>query len=125
MTLQQYKEPKYTSLVAFKRHIFNDILPTAHCLVNLLETLVENRSTQVLNVVLELRIREASDKMSSISDKDDFTIIMYRIVVLLSFYEISVLFDGIKVINQSIMSISGIYRIIAHQTERRWLNSVF
>ncbi|XP_048517169.1 uncharacterized protein LOC109534189 isoform X4 [Dendroctonus ponderosae] len=119
MTLQQYKEPKYTSLVAFNRHIFNDILPTALCLVNLLETLVENRCTQVLNVVLELRIREASDKMSSMSDKDDFTIIMYRIAVLLSFYEITVLFDGIKVINQSIMSISGIYRIFAHQTERR------
>lgn len=103
------------------------LLPSAVCLVESLERLLASPVTDTLRYFIKLGVQEASTTMALLSNDSQLSLCVNRILVILSFYEMTELFDGIKVVNHDPIALSGFLKIIERELKKGfvWFSSGF
>lgn len=101
------------------------LLPSAVCLVESLERLLASPVTDTLRYFIKLGVQEASTTMALLSNDSQLSLCVNRILVILSFYEMTELFDGIKVVNHDPIALSGFLKIIERELKKGHLEAIF
>lgn len=96
----------------------NRLKPSLLCLINILERLLENSSEKVLNKFINLKVGVISDQLSQKITEKQLCLVLERICILLSFFGLTEIFDGIKSISQDPLVLSGFLRIIDHEIQK-------
>lgn len=94
------------------------LLPYLVCLVESLERLLASPVTDTLTYFVKLGVQEASTTMALLSNDSQFSLQVNRILIILSFYEMTELFDGIKVVNHDPIALSGFLKIIERELKK-------
>ncbi|KAF7287892.1 hypothetical protein GWI33_000239 [Rhynchophorus ferrugineus] len=98
--------------------------PYVICVVEILERLLSSPNVDILSYFLKLQIREACETLSTLSSDNEFCLRLDRIMIILSFYEMTDLFDGIKVVNHDPIALSGFLRIVEREIKKEHLNTI-
>lgn len=98
---------------------YKNLSSSMTCLVEILERLLASPATDTLKYFMKMQVREASDALSILSNDSDFSLQVNKIIIILSFYEMTELFDGIKVVNHDPIALSGFLRIIERELKKR------
>ncbi|XP_076273466.1 uncharacterized protein LOC143204648 isoform X1 [Rhynchophorus ferrugineus] len=93
-------------------------------LVEILERLLKNNSERVLNGIIHCKIGAISERLLQIVKNKDICLLLERIRIILSFYGLSEIFDGIKSINQDPLLLSGFLKTIERKVDEGELTQV-
>ncbi|XP_048516568.1 uncharacterized protein LOC109533940 isoform X2 [Dendroctonus ponderosae] len=104
---------------------YNNLLPSITCLVETLERLLSSPGTDTLKYFIKMQVREATDTLAILSKDTEFSLQVNRILIILSFYEMTELFDGIKVVNHDPIALSGFLKIIERELKKSHLKTIF
>ncbi|XP_066145004.1 uncharacterized protein [Euwallacea fornicatus] len=99
--------------------------PSIRCLVKVLERLLQEYNEEVLNCVMSLRVDLASDTVSKVTMDKSISLILDRIAMVLSFFKLSDVFDGIKSITEDPLAISGFLRILETEIDKGQFDVTF
>ncbi|XP_050302002.1 uncharacterized protein LOC126740128 isoform X2 [Anthonomus grandis grandis] len=102
-----------------------DLMPAMTCLVETLERLLASAVPETLKFFLKLQVREASDTLAILSNDSGMSLQLNRVLIILSFYEMTELFDGIKVVNHDPIALSGFLRIIERELRKSHLETIY
>ncbi|KAL1489929.1 hypothetical protein ABEB36_013855 [Hypothenemus hampei] len=95
-----------------------------NCLVKVLERLLAiNPLPDVLKSFLPFK--EAIDYIALVTNDQEVSLMADEILIILSFYQITELFDGIKVINHNPITLSGFFKIIEREYKKNNLEITF
>lgn len=97
---------------------YDNLLPSITCLVETLERLLSSPGTDTLKYFIKMQVREATDTLAILSKDTEFSLQVNRILIILSFYEMTELFDGIKVVNHDPIALSGFLKIIERELKK-------
>ncbi|XP_066145008.1 uncharacterized protein [Euwallacea fornicatus] len=101
------------------------LLPKLTCLVETLERLLATPATDILKYFVKMQVREASETLAVLSNDSNFSLQVDKIVIILSFYEMTDLFDGIKVVNHDPIALSGFLKIVERELRKNHLKIIF
>lgn len=104
---------------------YTNLAASVVCLLETLERLLASPVTDTLKYFIKLQVREACDTLAILSDDSDFSLLLIRIMILLSFYEMTDLFDGIKVVNHDPLALSGFVRIMERELRKEHFQTMF
>ncbi|CAG9766514.1 unnamed protein product [Ceutorhynchus assimilis] len=104
---------------------YKTLSATLPCLVEILERLLASQTAETLKYFTKLQVREACDTLAILSGDGDFSLQLNRIMVILSFFEMTELFDGIKVVKHDPIALSGFLRIVDRELKKEHLEAIF
>ncbi|XP_030760983.1 uncharacterized protein LOC115886080 isoform X2 [Sitophilus oryzae] len=124
VALKNVPQTKQEPVVPLPISESNRLLPYSTCVVEILERLLAGPTVDILSYFVKLQIREACDTLSMLTNNTEFSLKLDRIVIILSFYEMTDLFDGIKVVNHDPIALSGFLQIVEREMNKEHINTI-
>lgn len=105
--------------------MLRELEPNIMCLVDILEGLLKNYSANVLHYLVKLQIGHTTDALSKKCSDETLSLLLDRITMTLSFFDLSEVFDGIKSIREDPLVLSGFTSIIDREVDKGFFTVVF
>ncbi|XP_050308722.1 uncharacterized protein LOC126745077 [Anthonomus grandis grandis] len=118
MTARALEQSDLNTVMVFSPRIYKDVTSHGLFVAEILERLIENEQEEIMKLFSKNKIAETCDKIALLSDDLELTVLMYRIEVLLNFYHSHAVLDGIKVMHENGLAITGLIRIFDREITR-------
>ncbi|XP_060530110.1 uncharacterized protein LOC132704264 [Cylas formicarius] len=103
--------------------LYDSLRPTIICIVEILEYMLKRLNGGVLNVFQILKVSDYCKTLTAISNDEDFSLEVNKIIIILALYETMNFFNGVKIVNHDTAALSGICKVIQSETEMEHLRT--
>ncbi|CAH1129831.1 unnamed protein product [Ceutorhynchus assimilis] len=115
---KHYPKTKKQPIELVNPEEYQNFPPTVKCLIEILERLWANNETTSDALKYFLTLRDSCETLTLLSNNGESSLQLNRILTILCFYEMIELFDGIKVVNQDPLVLSGFFKIFEREMKK-------